>query len=188
MIRFIEGTVLSADGGRIVVGTASGIGYLVTITTATGYELHHAIQLYTYLAVRETALDLYGFSTSAELQVFELLLTIPKIGPKSAMQIMDQTSLSVLLEAIDANDPNHLTRLSGMGKKTAEKVVAHLRDKRDLFPISIQATPTTSQTYQDAFDTLVALGYNPADVRTTLDTITTSTTSDMVKEALRALA
>jgi holliday junction DNA helicase RuvA len=187
MIRFIEGTVLSAQPGQIVIQTSSGVGYLVHITASTGYELHHPIQLHTYLAVRETALDLYGFSTPSELQVFELLLTIPKIGPKSALQILDQASISVLLEAIDIHDPNHLTRLTGIGKKTAEKVVAHLRDKRDMLPVAPAAT-ILNQAYQDTFDTLITLGYNPADIRAVLDTLVTTTTSDMIKEALRKLS
>lgn len=186
MIRYITGTVLSTTDKDLVIET-NGLGYLVTTSQPTAISPGDTIALHTHLAVRETALDLYGFIHQAELELFELLLTIPKIGPKSAMQIMHQADSTIIHEAVALQDAAHLSKLSGIGKKTAEKIVIALQDKLPALP---QATPSTrSTTYQDAFDTLITLGYEPGSVRTTLDALETadSSTSSLVKDALQKL-
>lgn len=188
MIRQITGTVFSVAGNRLVVSTAGGVGYLVyTLSRLTALP-HDTITLFTHLAVRETALDLYGFATTTELELFELLLTISGVGPKSALQILEQADPELLVTAISQNDPTHLAKLSGIGKKTTEKIVLTLRDKIDAFVLTSAAVAPTG-AYQDAFDTLLTLGYNPQQVRQVLDTLVGEfpTTSLMVKEALRQL-
>ena len=155
MIRFIEGKVVSLLNQGVVVQTA-GLGYYIHTTKNIAPGLGETIALHTYLAVRENSLDLYGFLIETELNMFELLLTIPKIGPKSALQILDQADLSVILESITLQDANHLSKLSGVGKKTAEKIVAELKDKVDMFSnLNTTNQKFTSNTYQDAFDTLI---------------------------------
>jgi holliday junction DNA helicase RuvA len=188
MIRHITGTVFSVEGNRVVIATASGVGYLVSTLSRLAVLPHDAITLYTHLAVRETALDLYGFATTTELELFELLLTISGVGPKSALQILEQADPELLVTSISQNDPVHLSKLSGIGKKTAEKIVLTLRDKIEAFVLTTTAAAPTD-AYQDAFDTLITLGYNPQQVRQVLDTLVGEfpTTSLMVKEALRQL-
>ena len=186
MIRFITGNILQVTDKGLVVDV-DGLGYLVnTIHTATG-SIGDNISLHTHLAVRENALDLYGFTEQSELELFELLLTIPKIGPKSALQIMNQTDSSIIHEAVNLQDGAHLSKLSGIGKKTAEKIVLALQDKLPTLPQN--TTKNRSATYQDAFDTLITLGYEPNAVRNTLDSLETSdsSTSSLVKEALQKL-
>jgi Holliday junction DNA helicase RuvA len=188
MIRILEGVVIPHTPSSITILTSSGIGYSVAICLTDNIPSHESIRLYTHLAVRETALDLYGFSTPELLTFFELLITIPKIGPKSALQILDHASPSLIVEAVTLGDATHLTKLAGLGKKTAEKIVSELKGKLDHLPTPHIVTSSQPTHYQDAFDTLVTLGYHPSEVRTVLDSITDSTTtSDLVKQALKTL-
>lgn len=190
MIRSIRGTVASSGPLHVILEN-QGIGYLVAVTSRTGLCLPGTpLTLYTHLAVRETALDLYGFPTLEEHDVFERLLTIPKIGPKSGLQIMDQASVSLIIEAVRLEDPDHLTKLSGVTKKTAEKIVLTLKGKLDdITPPSSGKDESGDERYQDAFDTLVTLGYNPTNIRQVLDTLPNDgTTSTLVKDALRLLS
>jgi len=186
MIRQLSGTVLSHDQHYLIIDTPNGVGYLVYTTNQHTWSRGETITVHTHLAVRENALDLYGFSTPTELEFFELLLTIPKIGPKSAMAILDQASLELLIECIQQQDEGRLTKLSGLGKKTAEKVVTSLKNK---LPPHLHDTgvAATSNEYQDAFDTLVTLGYNPNEVRLVLETLRAETTSELVTQALQRL-
>ncbi len=190
MIRFIEGTVASVSTHGVVI-LVGGLGYHVTTTKKTALLPNDSVALHTYLAVRETALDLYGFISAVELECFELLLTIPKIGPKSAMQILDQADVTLLIEAINLEDPAHLTKLSGISKKTAEKIVTELKGKVELllFVSNSVAPEANSETYNDAFDTLLTLGYNPLNIRRVLEEIGSGeSTSMLVRKALQKLS
>lgn len=187
MIRCITGLVQSTNIRSLVITTTSGLGYLVYIPSRSSYQAHHQVTLHTHLAVRETSLDLYGFDSIIELQWFELLLTIPKIGPKSALQILDVATPELLASTISQNDAGQLAKLSGLGKKTAEKIVLALAEK---IPPDLAVVTPMAHTpfFQDAFDTLVTLGYNPSDVRSVLDTLTEHTsTSALVTHALKRL-
>jgi len=190
MIRYISGTVGSLAPHGVVILTG-GLGYLVYTTKRIISLPGEALSLHTYLAVRETALDLYGFLLANELALFEILLTIPKIGPKSALQILDQADVSLIIESVNLQDPEHLSKLSGIGKKTAEKIVLALKDKLGHVATAspVSAYTQTSTTYHDVFDTLVTLGYNPAAIRQTLEGIDEAIgTSRMVKLALQKLS
>jgi holliday junction DNA helicase RuvA len=190
MIRLLTGTIADVSGNTLILETTGGVGYLVSVTHRLGVLPGEHIRLYTYLAVRETALDLYGFTTTEDLQLFELLLTISGVGPKSALQIMDQADRLLIIEAVTLEDATHLTKLSSISKKTAEKIILGLKDKIDTTFTSLPVTqPRTGTTYQDAFDTLVTLGYNPQAVRQVLEAIGEQpTTSALVSEALRRLS
>jgi holliday junction DNA helicase RuvA len=191
MIRSITGTITDATLSSIVIDV-QGIGYLVHITKLPTTALGSTITVWTYLAVRETALDLYGFSTRDELELFELLLSLPKIGPKSAQQILTQAEIELLKKAVTEDDPVYLAKMSGMGKKTAEKVVAGLKESFAkhgfiVTPINQQA-PTTY--ISDAIDALVALGYPQSDARQAIQQLPPTITSanEAVREALKQLS
>jgi Holliday junction DNA helicase RuvA len=190
MIRLLTGTIADVSGNTLILETTGGVGYLVAVTHRLAALPGEHIRLYTYLAVRETALDLYGFTTTEDLQLFELLLTISGVGPKSALQIMDQADRTLIIEAVTLEDATHLTKLSSISKKTAEKIILGLKDKIDTtFAVVSPTQAYSSTTYQDAFDTLVTLGYNPQAVRPILDGIGEQpTTSALVTEALRRLS
>ncbi len=190
MIRLVSGEVTSVSGTGVVI-LVGGLGYLVHTNKKAALLPGDTTTLHTYLAVRETALDLYGFLSNVELHCFELLLTIPKIGPKSAMQILDAADVTLIVEAINLGDAAHLTKLSGIGKKTAEKIVTELKDKIEVltFATGTIAPDAHTESYNDAFDTLLTLGYNPVNVRRVLEEIGAGeTTSTLVKLALQKLS
>lgn len=190
MIRRIHGTVADTTPTGVIVDV-NGVGYLVYTTASHTYLLESTVTFYTYLAVRETALDLYGFNNRDDLDVFGHLLTIPKIGPKSALEILTKADALTLKNAVLSNDPTYLTKVSGIGKKTAEKIVSGLQDTFDHLLGSHQTggADTTPSFTTDAIDALVSLGYPPVDARqAVLQIIPPPTTAnEAVREALKIL-
>ncbi len=190
MIRLLEGKVYDLVQNGLIV-TVSGVGYLVHTTKKLAALPNDEVVLFTYLAVRENALDLYGFLDKNELSMFELLLTIPKIGPKSALQILDQADTKLLLESINLGDATHLSKLSSISKKTAEKIVSELANKVDSLSLTVKGLDTEAKNdnYNDAFDTLITMGYNTANIRKALENEDlNSSTSTLVKIALQKLS
>jgi Holliday junction DNA helicase RuvA len=190
MIRSLTGTIDDVGENWLVVNV-HGVGYLVGCPTLQNHFTEGStVTLHTYLAVRETALDLYGFPEKAELAMFELLLNIPKVGPKSALQILCQATPTLLVEAAQKNDGVYLHKLSGIGKKTAENIVQYLHSKLDILPTSISSPVdhlTNIQT--DAIDVLVSLGYDMSTARETILEISVadSTVNTLVTQALKQI-
>lgn len=168
MIRSLEGTVATLGENSVVV-SVNNIGYLVyTPTGRHQYVPGDEVFFNTHLAVRETALDLYGFVERDELVMFELLLSVPKIGPKSALQLLCQADVSLLASSILEQDPDHLHKMSGIGKKTAQNLVNFLDGKIDHLAIADKSATTNthlSQNQIDAIDALITLGYDPKEAR-----------------------
>jgi len=192
MIRSLEGNISVITDKSIVV-TVSGIGYEVyTNTGRREFIPGEIIFMYTYLAVRETALDLYGFTERNELAYFELLLNIPKIGPKSALGIMNQADPSLLYTSALEQDPDQLHKLSGIGKKTCINIVTYLSGKIDLLPVSDADTPIPStqlsSTQIDAIDALITLGYDPKEARSYVTKMdNTDDTKTLVQAVLKQI-
>lgn len=189
MIRQLRGTLAHIGEGEIVIDV-QGVGYLVAVTTQPDNSaLDQNITLHTYLAVRETALDLYGFATLDELEIFQLLLTLPKIGPKSALQILSQADIELLKQAVLNSDATYLSKMSGIGKKTAEKIVSELNEKfADRYDPSVTIGQTNGSEASDVIDALVTLGYPLSDARQAVQKLPPNlSTNDAVKEALRSL-
>lgn len=190
MIRSLTGTIDDIGENWLVVNV-HGVGYLVGCPTLQNHFTEGStVTLHTYLAVRETALDLYGFPEKSELAMFEILLNIPKIGPKSALQILTQATPTLLVEAAQKNDGMYLHKLSGIGKKTTENIVQYLRNKLDHLPTSV-STPVDhlSAVQTDAIDVLVSLGYDMATARETILDMATedSTVNSLVTQALKQI-
>ena len=190
MIRTVTGTIDEIGENWLVVNV-HGIGYLVGCPTLTNkFTAGSTITLHTYLAVRETALDLYGFPEKDELRLFELLLGVPKVGPKSALQILTKTTSALLIEAAQKNDGVYLHKLSGIGKKTCENIVQFLHNKLDKLPeTSGTATNNLTQIQNDAIDALVSLGYDSSTARETVLKISDkdSTVNSLVTQALKQI-
>ena len=132
MISRIKGTLIALDLKAAVVDVG-GVGYKIyvggeTIEALAGH-VGEEVSLFTYLAVRENALDLYGFKNQETLEMFELLITVSGIGPKSALSILSVASERTLREAIITEDTSYLIKVSGVGKKNAEKIVLELKGK-----------------------------------------------------------
>lgn len=168
--------------------SAGGVGYKVFATKETLARLTEGSEaaLWTSLAVRENALDLYGFSDEEELRFFEMLQTVSGIGPKSALAILDIASTETLRSAISGGNAGYLTKVSGIGKKTAEKIVLELKDK-----VGLAAADSTRVLTGDeeALEAMKALGYSHSEAREALRKVPSSITgaSGRLREALKLL-
>ena len=144
--------------------------------------------LWTYTAVRENALDLYGFTTHDEMSFFELLLDVSGIGPKSALSILSLAPLDTLKRAIATGDTSYLNKVSGIGRKTAEKIIIELRDKLQAHK-GEDGVPSTLRGESDIVEALKSLGYSQNEARDALKQIpsTIEGTNARIKEALKIL-
>ncbi len=189
MIARIEGTIIHTTDKFFVIDV-NGVGYKVFITTDTvgAYGMGDTVALWTYTAVRENSLDLYGFATIDELSFFELLLDVSGIGPKSALSILAVASLDTLKKAIATGDTSYLNKVSGIGRKTAEKIVIELRDKLKAHTGGSQTSGTLREE-SDIIEALKALGYSQNEARDALKQIPPSIegTNARIKEALKIL-
>jgi len=190
MIRTLTGDITYIGDNSLVVDV-NGVGYLVGCPTITNqFILGTTVTLHTYLAVRETALDLYGFPQHTELEMFELLLGIPKVGPKSALQILCQATPTLLIESAHKRDGVYLHKLSGIGKKTCENIVQYLQNKLDKLPTpTTTTTDSLNQIQTDAIDALIALGYDTTTAREAILNFNddTMTVNSLVTQALRQI-
>jgi len=188
MIGKITGTVAAHTETYVIVDVA-GVGYLVH-TNGLRHRIGEEVSFWTYLAVRETALDLYGFVSQDELEVFELLLTVPKIGPKSAAQILAQSDISTLKQAVAEQDASYLSKISGIGKKTAENIVLGLKTKAETWSLSYTKDAPPTHFQQEAIDALITLGYPHKDARDAIKSLPNDilTTNDAIKAALKQLS
>jgi Holliday junction DNA helicase RuvA len=163
MIRRITGYLSDISPGSAIIDV-HGIGYLVAVPTQPEYlTLSGEVTFDTYLAVRETALDLYGFLSSTEHLCFIQLLNIPKIGPKSALAILSQARPEMIAHAVANNDSEALHKLSGIGKKTCESIVHYFRSKEIILVSDYESALSSTQT--DAIEALVTLGYDRGAAR-----------------------
>ena len=187
MIGYIEGKIKAMRISHCVV-QVGGIGYKVFTTqdALLRHSVGSAAEFWTHLAVREDAQDLYGFALEEELRFFELLLTVSGIGPKSALAVLDTVSIETLRSAISQNRAEYLTKVSGIGKKTAEKIVLELKDK---VGASEDATNATLKGDEEALEALRSLGYSSSEARETLRKVPSqfSNANDRLREALKLL-
>ena len=130
MISLLTGTIIDL-GNKYAVLDIHGIGYKVFVTDDTLHAIKMDVQmtLWTHMAVREDAQDLYGFTSKKERDFFELLISISGIGPKSALNILSLVSVETLVTSVRTGSVAHLVKVSGIGRKTAEKIVLELKEK-----------------------------------------------------------
>ena len=182
-----------------VVVDVGGVGLRVTVSLQTLAELGPTgggCALLTHLIVREDALTLYGFSTAEERSAFELCMTVQGVGPKLAMSILSTLSPSELATAVVNEDVARLQRISGVGKKTAERLALELRDKLDKAGLTARPHGVATQVPKTAsgpvVSALVNLGYKPAEAERAVDEVAaaypTAPVPELIKRALRALA
>lgn len=187
MIGYLEGTVSAVRAGFAVI-SVQGVGYKVFMTRELLAKIkpEKETALWTHLAVRENILDLYGFYSEGELRLFELLLTVSGIGPKSALAILDIASVETLRSAISGGNASYLTKVSGIGKKTAEKIVLELRDK---VGTAAESTDASLRGDEEALEAMRALGYSQAEARDALRKVPPKIerSSERLREALRLL-
>jgi holliday junction DNA helicase RuvA len=188
MIGSIDGEVQGVIRDTVVVKTASSIGYRLFVMTSvlTSAHVGSRISLWTHLAVREKAHDLYGFTTKEELHWFELLLTVSGIGPRSALAVMNSADTKTLEAAIAAQDAAVLSAAVGIGKKTAEKIVLELKEKVEPGAGNIPGTAHDGELV----DALMSLGYSAKEARDAARAVPKelTTTEERIREAIRLAA
>lgn len=188
MIKQLTGTIAYISDKYTIIDV-HGVGYQVfcPAETITGLTESATYRLWTYMAVREDALELFGFLEADTLRMFELLITISGIGPRGALAILNVGSVDMLESAIASGDTAFLTKISGIGRKTAEKIVLELRDKITALGRSTDGVGHAGEL--DTMEALKALGYTAQEIRDTLKDIDPSITdtSDKIREALKRL-
>ncbi len=182
MIGSINGTLkLKTDKYAIV--EAGGVGYKISLSPDTLSKLGKETSLWIHTHVREDALELYGFIDRPELEFFEMLMNVPGIGPKSALGILSIATVENLRRAVSTGDTAYLTRVSGIGEKTAEKIVLELRDKLETVS---GGTPLREEL--DVLEALRSLGYRETEAREALKKVSaTGSANGKIKEALKIL-
>ncbi len=196
MIAFLRGIAHTVGEGYVDVDV-HGVGYraFVAQKVADSLQSGQEVFLFTYQAVREDAILLYGFPTEDDRNWFELLIGVSGIGPKGALQILSGISGAEFAEAIYAEDVDTLCRLPGVGKKTAARLVVELKDKlEDMWRVSrttsrkevaASAATETSRVERDVIEALVSLGYNERQAAEQVRQVLSEAPSIAVEDALR---
>ena len=195
MIAYLDGTAIHKDPKYLIVNV-NGVGYKVgaPADVMNSIKEGQAVKLWIYTAVREDALDLYGFLDKQNLAFFELLISISGIGPKSALGILSAASVSALTEAVVTGETSYLTKIGGISKKMADKIVLELKGKVAAYDNgeSPYSATAVGQGDVDAVEALKALGYTQKEARDALERISdkkidAGDTSGKVKAALKML-
>jgi len=186
MIIQLTGTIAGKDPEYIILDV-SGVGYRVFVTpeTLANTPEDKQITVWTHLAVRETSLDIYGFLRREDLVFFELLIGISGVGPKSALSILSLADVATLTSAISQNDTSYLTKVSGIGAKSAKKIILELSDK----VANMGETPFLKED-ADSLDALTSMGYSTSEAREALKQVPRETVgaNERLKQALKMLS
>lgn len=186
MITHLEGKIIDKEE-RSVVLDVHGVGYKVWTTTQTLEKLKEGSEasFWTHLAVREDAQTLYGFQTKDNLHFFELLISISGIGPKTALGILNVSTVQNIRRAVSTGDTSHLTKVSGVGKKIADKIVLELKGKFG----AEEDSGISLRDEVDALEALKSLGFGHKEAREALKDVDIAiiNTGDRVKKALKIL-
>lgn len=183
MFHYIKGTLTYSDASCAVV-EASGVGYKMTISQTT-YEALPSVnsnaKLYTHLSVREDGIEFFGFYSIEELNAFKMLIGVSGVGPKVALSILSLLSPEKLVFAISSEDQKALAKASGVGAKTAARIILELKDKATglssastLDIPSPTSAPTSSGALGDAMEALAAIGYTRPEILSALRGVDTS--------------
>lgn len=190
MIAHVEGIVAEKFAGMVIVDVR-GVGYEINVALgdAESAKLGDAVKFYTYHHIREQSQELFGFSSLVAKKLFEMLITVQGVGPKAALAILGLGNTELVRNAIAHSDSGYITKASGVGKKTAERVVVDLHDKVGIATAYAANEPiqTELNTSDEALEALIALGYTLADANKALEHVDpTLPTNKRVTEALRS--
>ncbi|MEK7175571.1 MAG: Holliday junction branch migration protein RuvA [Patescibacteria group bacterium] len=183
MIGSIKGKIILKKEKFIIIETG-GLGYKIYVLPETISKVKkEEIFLWIHTHAREDALDLYGFLQYEELEFFEMIINVSGIGPKSGLNILGTVAIENLKKSIASSDLAYLTKISGIGKKTAEKIIIELRDK-----IGKEELGPLLKNELDALEALKSLGYSQNEAREALKNVSPdSNTNTKIKEALKIL-
>lgn len=189
MIAHIKGKIL-LRGEKYIILETNSIGYKIFVmpeaikNTKKGEE----VSFWTHLHVREDAMEIYGFLEYSEVELFEMLISISGIGPKSALGVLSLAPVDTLKRAISSEDTSYLTKVSGIGRKIAEKIVLELKDKLGGRKIDGITDPALKEE-GDVLQALQSLGYSLREAREALKQVSKKTegANNRIKEALKLL-
>ena len=189
MISYLDGKI-EFKGEKFAVVNVGGVGYRVFVSSETLKKIPEkegSVKLWIHTHLREDALDLYGFLHIAELDLFETMIQAPGIGPRKALGVLGVAPIDTLRRAIAAGDVSYLTRVSGIGRKTAEKIVVELREKMAGKGVMVEAPELKEEA--DAVEALMSLGYTQREAREALQQVSGDIKSSekRIKEALKKL-
>lgn len=169
MIYSVRGKLIHTENSAAVV-ECGGVGYLcqTTMNTLKTLKLNSEVTLYTYLNVREDAVDLFGFATQSELATFKTLISVSGVGPKAGLSVLSELTAEQVAMAIATDDIKTITRAQGIGKKIAQRIILELKDKlaksEQTQSGNVQMSQTAGGNVAKAIEALGVLGYTPADV------------------------
>jgi Holliday junction DNA helicase RuvA len=188
MIGELRGKLVRRGAGFIILNVG-GVGYKIYVTAGAYQELEEGadVEFHTHLAVREDSLTLFGFTKADELRLFEMLISVSGIGPKSALAILSLTDAVTLSSAIANGESAYLTKVSGIGRKNAEKIILELKDK--ITGTVGEAREAFATADSEALEALEALGYSVRQAREALSAVPSgiADTGGRLKEALKQL-
>ena len=198
MYAFISGRVAEKGSGEIVLETA-GVGYALQCSMTTLSQappVGETMRCYTYLSVREDALELFGFASKEEKAMFLRLVSVSGIGPRTALGVLGSMPLKDLHLAILTGDLNALSRAPGIGKKTAQRIALELKDQisqealTGLPPEQSSGTPVRDDALSEALQALQTLGYTPVEASRALQAVRgkSDKADELIKLALRSMA
>jgi holliday junction DNA helicase RuvA len=195
VIALVAGEVAVRRPDHVVLETAGGVGYRLSVS---GETLRHVpavgrpVSLHAHLVVRDDALQLYGFASEEERDLFLLLLGVQSVGPKVALAVLGGGTPRDLVRALAAGDVARLQAVPGIGKRTAERIVVELREKVGVVPEASDAPITVTRGGGDddpqrlAREGLLELGYAPAEAQALLDAADGTTAEELIASALKA--
>lgn len=199
MIAYLKGVVADLETDKIIVEN-NNIGYNVFVTSnmAMNTGIGEKITLYTYLNVKEDAMNLFGFASKDELKIFKILIGVSGVGPKGALGILSKLSPDELRIAVMSDDAKAISKAPGVGNKTAMKVIIELKDKLDVQDIlnkdigekSVITNGEYDKLITEAYEAMVALGYSQSEAMKAVKSseINENTTSqDIIKHALKII-
>ncbi len=168
MISFLSGKIIAKEKNVVVVVTSSGIGYEVRVSPILFLQLviGNEVKLFTYMHVREDAQELFGVMSFPELSFLKTLIAVSGVGPRSALNILSLGPIEETRQAIAEGDINYLTKVSGIGKKIAERIIVELKGKLDL--LEKEDGKNVSRAWSDVADALVGMGYSVSEARAAL--------------------
>ena len=201
MISYIRGELVAVEKEKVIIDVG-GIGYGIFMPeSAMGLlpQMGNEVKLYTYLNVREDAMQLFGFLTRDDLEIFKLLIGVSGIGPKGGLSILSKLTADDLRFAIMSGDSKAISAAPGIGKKTAEKVIIELKDKLDIEQIlnpsdsetksAIKMDSSANEVQSEAVQALVALGYGSTETLKAVNKVNSEnmTVEEVLKQALKNL-
>jgi len=194
VIGWISGDVVAVEDDMLLIDVR-GVGYEITVTPSTLARCSSAkapVELFTHQSLRDDSVTLFGFPSRDERSLFRLLIKVSGIGPKLAMTMLGSLPAPALLRAIAEGEAGLLTKVPGVGKRTAERVIVELKDRMDAMPIVARdgdGAVVEDHTQEDAIRALVGLGWRATDVRDVVADVHVDgeSTEDLIRAALRRL-